>query len=422
MPQGIKPIKGHPGFYRRPSSKVVYFRIGKGKRRQWRHAPNLPSAQVKRRNLQTDFDRGELSPDGQTLVVEYGRRWIKAYVGRTSRGFQEHTREDYEARLERDCFVFFANTRLCDVTPTLVREFYAWVATRGAICRSCRDTSGKRDRCQNCGGTGRKGDVSLTTVRLAAAPFKAMMATAYEDGVINRNPTAGVRLAVPQPSEAELLAEDDDEDEGPVKALSDDQVQRVLERLLRRHPYWLLFVRCLVELGLRIGEAIELRWQDIDFEPDGYDGAVVSVRRRWYRGRIGRPKSRFGRRRLKLAPEVAAVLRVHHERELAEGRGGPDDLVWTTPVEHVRIAQGNLARDVLHPVRDELGLPWLTWHTFRHTAITRRFLGGWNPKQVQIFAGHHDAAFTVSTYVHLLSDELPDPEPLTEPVRLEVAV
>jgi integrase len=422
MPEGIKPIKGHPGFYRRPGSKTVYFRVVKGTRRQWQKASNLPAAKTRRQHLQTDYDRGDISPDGQTLVPSYGRSWIKSYVGRTSRGFQEHTREDYAARLERDCFRFFEKTRMCDVTPTLVREFYAWVAKRGAICRSCRNAPGERERCRNCDGTGRKGDVSVNTVRLAAAPFKAMMATAYEDGLVIRNPTAGVRLAVPQPTEAQLLAEEDDEDEGPVKALSEDQLQRVLERLSRRYPHWLLFVRCLVELGLRIGEAVELRWRDIDFQPDAYDGAIVHVRRSWYRGRVGRPKSRFGRRRLKLAPAVAAELRSHYERELAAGRGSADDFVWATPAEHRRVDQGNLARDVLHPVRDELELPWLTWHTFRHTAITRRFLAGWNPKQVQLFAGHHDAAFTVSTYVHLLSDELPDPEPLTELVRLEVAV
>jgi integrase len=422
MPQDRKPIKGQPGFYRRPGSQTVYFRVGKGNRRQWRTAPNLSAAKTRRQHLQTDFDRGELSPDGSAFVVDYGRRWIKSYVGRTSRGFQEETRKDYEARLERDCFVFFQRTRMWDVTPTLVREFYAWVSKRGAICRSCRNTPGKRERCRNCDGTGRKGDVGLGTVRLAAAPFKAMMATAYEDGVLSRNPTAGVRIPIPEQSEEQLLAEEDDEDEGPVKALSHDQLQRVLALVRSRYSYWLLFICLLVELGLRIGEGLELRWRDIDFDPDGYDGAIVYVRRRWYRGRVGRPKSRYGRRRLKLPPEVAALLRAHHVRELAEGRGGRDDLVFTTSTEHVRVDQGNLARDMLHPVRDELGLPWLTWHTFRHTAITHRFLAGWNPKQVQVFAGHHDAAFTVSTYVHLLSDELPDPEPLTEPAPLEVVV
>jgi hypothetical protein len=35
------------------------------------------------------------------------------------------------------------------------------------------------------------------------------------------------------------------------------------------------------------------------------------------------------------------------------------------------------------------------------------FNHGLNAKQVQVWLGHHSPAFTMSTYVHLLSDDLP---------------
>jgi len=54
------------------------------------------------------------------------------------------------------------------------------------------------------------------------------------------------------------------------------------------------------------------------------------------------------------------------------------------------------------------GVPWVSLHTLRHTAATLLFtLEGWNPKQVQVALGHHSAAFTLSVYVRLLSDDLP---------------
>jgi hypothetical protein len=34
---------------------------------------------------------------------------------------------------------------------------------------------------------------------------------------------------------------------------------------------------------------------------------------------------------------------------------------------------------------------------------------GWNAKQIQVWLGHHSPAFTLTVYVHLLSDDLPDP-------------
>ena len=57
------------------------------------------------------------------------------------------------------------------------------------------------------------------------------------------------------------------------------------------------------------------------------------------------------------------------------------------------------------------------------------FRRGLNAKQVQLWLGHHSAAFTLDTYVHLLPDDLPDadvldvisetvlPEPANEPRR-----
>jgi integrase len=51
---------------------------------------------------------------------------------------------------------------------------------------------------------------------------------------------------------------------------------------------------------------------------------------------------------------------------------------------------------------------WVGHHTFRHTCATQLFVNGWNTKQVQIFLGHHSPAFTLATYVHLLSDDLPE--------------
>jgi integrase len=51
---------------------------------------------------------------------------------------------------------------------------------------------------------------------------------------------------------------------------------------------------------------------------------------------------------------------------------------------------------------------WVHLHSFRHTAATRLFRGGWNAVQVQHFLGHTDPGFTLRTYVHLLAEDLPE--------------
>jgi integrase len=60
------------------------------------------------------------------------------------------------------------------------------------------------------------------------------------------------------------------------------------------------------------------------------------------------------------------------------------------------------------------GVPWAGLHTLRHTCATELFNGGLNAKQVQVWLGRHSAAFTLATYVHLLSEDLPDADFLDE--------
>jgi hypothetical protein len=62
----------------------------------------------------------------------------------------------------------------------------------------------------------------------------------------------------------------------------------------------------------------------------------------------------------------------------------------------------------LKPAVRKAGLPWVSAHTFRHTAGSLLFEAGKNPKQVQEWLGHHDAAYTLNTYVHILDGGLGD--------------
>ncbi len=54
-------------------------------------------------------------------------------------------------------------------------------------------------------------------------------------------------------------------------------------------------------------------------------------------------------------------------------------------------------------------MSWAGFHTFRHTIASRMFEAGRNAVQVQHWLGHHSAAFTLSTYVHVLDGDLGGP-------------
>jgi integrase len=67
---------------------------------------------------------------------------------------------------------------------------------------------------------------------------------------------------------------------------------------------------------------------------------------------------------------------------------------------------------VLAPACAEAGVEWAGFHTFRHTVASRMFAAGRNAVQVQHWLGHHSAAFTLKTYLHLL-----DPEDIGAPLE-----
>jgi integrase len=69
----------------------------------------------------------------------------------------------------------------------------------------------------------------------------------------------------------------------------------------------------------------------------------------------------------------------------------------------------NVFRRVLQPAREEACLPWVGFHAFRHTCASMLFAQDRNVVQVQRWLGHHSAAFTLATYVHLLDGEIGQP-------------
>lgn len=158
----------------------------------------------------------------------------------------------------------------------------------------------------------------------------------------------------------------------------------------------------LAATGLRISEALALQWQHVKL-----DGSAphVKVRRAVVKGRIGPPKSRHGRRDVPLGPELVRALRRHR---MASEWPGDSDLVFPALNGEPHF-QENLRRRVLEPTREEAGVPWAGFHSFRHSCASMLFERGANAVQVQRWLGHHSPAFTLATYCHLLDAGLGQP-------------
>lgn len=369
-----------PGVYRRGGRYVVTFRDHAGHQRK-RFAATYSEAKRVKAALATDVARGEYRTLSKVTFAEYAPRWITSYRGRTSRGISPGTIAAYrrELGLDENCepagdgaVGFFGRMPLAAIGAPELRAYADHVARRG---------------------------VKRNTVRLALAPLKALLATAHEDGLIRSNPAAGLR---------NLLPTDLDREDDQVKALTETELGATLTSLPEA---WRPFFGFLAETGLRIGEAVEVRWRDVDL-----GGRWLAVDRRFYRGEVGLPKGRKTRR-VRLSGRLARDLWALRK----ETKAADDELVWTSE-RGQRLDQSNLMSRVLKPAAVEAGVgawittprgrraeTWVGFHTFRHTCATVLFRSGWNAAQVCRQLGHSDPGFTLRRYVHLLDTDLPEP-------------
>jgi integrase len=262
---------------------------------------------------------------------------------------------------------FFGRMRFAEIESREVKGFAAKIASRG---------------------------VAAGTVRLALAPVKALLATAVEEGLIRSNPSAGLRIA-------QLVTGNGHEDpEEKVKALTGDELRALVEAV---PAGWRLLVALLAQSGLRISELLPLRWKDIDF-------GKRRLRRSLSRGQIGAPKSRYGRRDV---PLTEAMTRALWYTRKAPGVDGRDEALIFLDRDGGYLDRTQVFR-VVKAAGKTAGVPWAGLHTLRHSAATILFRRGWNAVQVQKFLGHHSPAFTLAVYVHLLPDDLPEPDFLDE--------
>jgi integrase len=204
-------------------------------------------------------------------------------------------------------------------------------------------------------------------------------------------------------------------------------------------------------LGLRIGEALGLRWTDVDFdaglihveqalERSGGDAAArkrfIAVRtellkqlratdadqvRRQLRARIEalridlrsvqmktrfvEPKSPRSRRAIRMPVVVITRLKQHRKRQLEErllagSRWEESGLVFTTTIG-TALDPRNVSRDYKTMLR-AAELPSIRFHDLRHTAATLLLAQGVDPRTIMETLGHSQISLTLNTYSHVL--------------------
>ena len=225
-------------------------------------------------------------------------------------------------------------------------------------------------------------------VRNVYALLASILKGAMLDGYITRNPAVGVDLPRERRPDHEVW--------------TPEQVRDFLASA-KDSPYFAIY-HLLLTTGMRNGEALALRWDNVDL-----DRGTVIVRdtmRRMPSGRFEPAQStKTGKSRLIVLTEGCVQTLRQHKRKQDAMRAEADrwddrGYVFTRP-------DGRYLNQVAVSNRLKLDIeqaeitPVLTLHGFRHTVATMLMMEGVQDRAIQDLLGHSTVSTTMNMYAHV---------------------
>lgn len=298
--------------------------------------------------IEADLVRGQyVDPSDRTTVEAYARAWADARIHRPTTARRVSSMIDTHI-----AGTWLGSRRLASVTPS---EVQAWASDRAQV-------------------------LAPTTLRNLVSLLRSVYASAVLDRLVAVSPV--VRLSLPATHRERVVP------------LSVPEVVALADAMPARNRAMVIVQ---AGLGLRIGELLSLRVQDVDF-------MRRSVRIEWQLAPGSKvrsaPKTRRSTRTVPLPRVVAETLSVH----IGEFAPSDDGTLFTTrfgaPYRHdyygTRIFSAAVAKAGLPPK--------ITSHDLRHHYASVLLAQGESVVAVAERLGHHNAALVLSTYGHLMPD------------------
>lgn len=202
-------------------------------------------------------------------------------------------------------------------------------------------------------------DLSPNSRKTILKQVRRLFEMAVEEGIVDRNPCAGIQVKVPEVEQ---------------KVLTNAEVKTFLsEASLTQHRFYPMWALALMT-GMRSGELFALRWTDIDL-----DGGIISVSRQWTnRCGFGPTKTQKSR----LVPISDGLLKFLKELKLK--RGSESEFVLPHLPEWENGAQAQVTQEFCGAI----GVTPVKFHDLRATFITNLLARGESLARVMAIVGH----------------------------------
>lgn len=375
------------GEYLRDNNTFEYKWSDKAGKRHSIYAKTLPELRKKEdeilKGLLEDIDYSKLD----STVNSYFELWKKVKTG-----IRKTTFASYVRYYERYVFPEFGNMKLKDVTYTTTVMFFNSMAfDRG---------------------------LSFSTVRKIEVTLSMVLDLAVKDNVLKTNPCRGALRELQRECGQETKE---------VKALTLEE-QKLFEDFLakpgRYHRYQPVFT-VMLWTGMRVGEVLGLRWEDIDFEKN--EISVNHTLLHYDKGKgkgsdykINPPKTKSSMRTVPMLAKVKEALL--QERQYQELLGikcesvidGYTNFIFLNSngkVYHHKKLNYKLTlickeinKEIHETDLDSPEFPHIHNHMLRHTFATRMREAGADIKATSEMMGHEGILITLKTYTDASSE------------------
>ena len=354
-------------------------------RRKFIYANDLTQLREKEEKLLKDqLDGLDIYVAGKATLNETFDRYIS-----TKYNLRESTRSSYLYTYDHYVRNTFGLKRIAEIKYSDVLQFYYHLLNQQGI--------------------------SLGTLDSVHCLLHPTFQLAVRDEIIRKNPTDGVMKEISRES---------GKNRGVRHALTIEQ-QRCFMEYIANHPiyyHWWPMFTILLGTGCRIGEALGLRWQDLDFEK-----RVISINHSlvYYPAngsnkcvlRVSLPKTDAGIRTIPMLDIVKDAFEMLYEEQKENGFNeteidGMTGFIFCNrfgsvpnpqTVNHTikRIANNYNADEVVRAKkehRDPIILPNFSCHHLRHTFCTRLCENETNLKVIQSIMGHKNIETTLDIY------------------------
>jgi integrase len=351
----------HPSDRREGEAFEVIFRDETGQQRQKTlRSRSLRQAIEEAEEYRTELRRGEALPPSRLRFDEVVEEFFDVMDGLVASGERSpRTRDLYRQRYRSHIKPILGQRRVHEIRPQHIGIVFA---------RQRRD------------------GLSAWTISGTQTALSAVLSFAVSRGYISTNPLS--RLAKMERPRQVTSREP--------RRLSDAEIRRLCDCAT---PTYRPIVTTLAWTGLRVSEALGLRWEDIDFER-----REIRVQFQLDEdGALKPPKTKAGRRSIPLLPVVEHVLREHRRNQLARGIAGVEQLVFTSargrPLDRHNVRNRGIVPAARKAGLETEGRATVTTHDLRRTFISHLILGlGLDPVRVAKIAGHASVSMTLNTY------------------------